>query len=1091
MIRSVIHLTSVGFGLMLLFLLCGIVFKPALQDIAVDYPEDYVEEIVTQRDPKFDSEQLPAVQIEVDYSEGESADWYPKGESPILAELVKEGELPPVEERVGSEPLVLDGIDGIGNYGGTWHRVANSPGDTNVMTFRLGGTLLVRWSPMGYPIRPHIAKGWSVSDDNREWTFYLRKGSRWSDGHPVTVDDIIYWWEKEIIALEYQMPIWMQPSGKPGTIEKVDDHTVVFRFPEPNGTFLEGLATNGKVLSPKHYLEQYHPIDGNQELIEAAKKATGIDLARTVYSTLTNYRNPELPSLSPWIYQTYQTTPPESFVRNPYFFAVDAEGNQLPYVDRILFEVKSPKLIPIAAANGEITMQGRSLNFTDYTLLMENRERGDYEVYHWFNATRSNFTLWPNINRRVFPGDSESKWKAELLQNKNFRKALSIAINRQEIVDALYGGFGEPSQLEPGPSSDFHDPELGKSYTAFDPERANQMLDEIGLAERDSEGMRTFPDGSRMTWYLDFTGAIGEGPLQFIVDDWERVGVRAIHRERSRPLFAKEKSGLLHDFTVWYGESEFNPVVQPRSFVPVNTESHFAPAYGRWYEEGGMYGSEGDEFGGKEPPEGGPIRQAMLLLEEVKKIRDTEQQVELFRKIFDINKENLWSISISTPPPSLMVVKNGFRNVPKVVANGYAYGTPYNAGIETFFFEEPYDSPAAISQIKSEMITVTPPSTAIDLETLESRNSGGIGSLLLTLLALVCVALLILVAVQHPYIGRRLLIMIPTLGIVSVVTFTIIQLPPGDYVETRILELQLSGDQAAIEEVERIREAFYFDEPMWKRYFRWMGFHWFFTFNSTDQGLLQGHLGRSMETQRSVNDTVGDRVLLTFLVSLGTIIFTWVIALPIGIYSAVRQYSVADYVLTFVGFIGMCIPNFLLAILLMYWSSVYFGVNVTGLFSPEFAADPAWSWAKFVDLLKHIWVPVIVIATAGTAGMIRIMRGNLLDELRRPYVTTARAKGVKPFKLLMKYPVRLALNPFISGIGSIFPQLVSGGAIVAIVLSLPMVGPLLLQALMTEDVYLAASMLMILSLLGVLGTLVSDLLLLWLDPRIRMEGGSR
>lgn len=231
--------------------------------------------------------------------------------------------------------------------------------------------------------------------------------------------------------------------------------------------------------------------------------------------------------------------------------------------------------------------------------------------------------------------------------------------------------------------------------------------------------------------------------------------------------------------------------------------------------------------------------------------------------------------------------------------------------------------------------------------------------------------------------------------------------------------------------------------------------------------------------------------MLTFWVSLGTIVFTWMIALPIGIYSAVRQYSVGDYVLSFIGFIGMCLPNFLFAILIMYWSDRYLGINVSGLFSPEYAVTPEWSWGKVVDLMKHIWVPIVVIAAGGTAGMIRIMRGNLLDELRKPYVTTAKSKGVRPFRLLIKYPVRLALNPFISGIGALFPQLVSGGAIVAIVLSLPMVGPMLLEGILAEDVYLAASMLMVLSLLGVIGTLVSDLLLLWLDPRIRFEGGSR
>jgi ABC-type dipeptide/oligopeptide/nickel transport system permease component len=250
-------------------------------------------------------------------------------------------------------------------------------------------------------------------------------------------------------------------------------------------------------------------------------------------------------------------------------------------------------------------------------------------------------------------------------------------------------------------------------------------------------------------------------------------------------------------------------------------------------------------------------------------------------------------------------------------------------------------------------------------------------------------------------------------------------------------------------------------------------------------------MGRSMETLRPVNEMVGDRVLLTFWVALGTILFTWAVALPIGIYSAVRQYSVGDYVFSFLGFLGMCLPNFLLAILLMYLSAEFLGINVTGLFSPEYAALPGWTWGKILDFLKHIWVPVVVIALGGTAGMIRVMRGNLLDELQKPYVTTARAKGVPPFRLLMKYPVRLALNPFVSGIGALFPQLVSGGAIVAIVLSLPMVGPLLLQGLLSEDVYLAASMLMVLSLLGILGTLASDLILLWIDPRIRFEGETK
>jgi ABC-type dipeptide/oligopeptide/nickel transport system permease component len=205
----------------------------------------------------------------------------------------------------------------------------------------------------------------------------------------------------------------------------------------------------------------------------------------------------------------------------------------------------------------------------------------------------------------------------------------------------------------------------------------------------------------------------------------------------------------------------------------------------------------------------------------------------------------------------------------------------------------------------------------------------------------------------------------------------------------------------------------------------------------------------------------------------------------------VRQYSIGDQLLTLIGFAGACVPNFLLALLLIHFAKQWFGVEIAGLFSPEYAIQPEWTWAKFLDMLKHVWVPVVVLGLGGTAGMIRVMRGNLLDELRRPYVTTARAKGMRPLRLLLKYPVRLALNPFVSGLGALFPQLISGGAVVAMVLALPTVGPLMVSALMTQDMYLAGSMLMVLSLLGVAGTLVSDLLLLALDPRIRFEGGSR
>lgn len=1077
-------------GLFVVLYIWGAIFRPTLSMEVIEYEREELEEIRVSRDTSAAFENPPVNEVSVDYTKRGEAAWFPKNESPILRELVEEGELPPVAERVGAEPLVLRGVEGVGNYGGTWFRVANSPEDILTGNNRVSGSTLVRWSPMGYPIRPNIAKGWEVSEDRREWTFFLRKGMKWSDGHPFSADDIIYWWEEEWSYLYSAPPQWMVVKGKSGKIVKIDDHTVRFVFEYPYGNFLEQLASNAFPYSPRHYMRQFHPEFGDDDRIRMELDRRGLNSKRTLYVQMTNARNPEHPRLWPWIYRTYRSHPPESFVRNPYYWAVDEAGNQLPYVDRIFYDVRSENLIPISAAAGQLTMQARHIRYEDYTLLMENRERNDYQVYHWFPAVRSVWTIWPNQNRLVLEDDPVSKWKSQFLSDKRFRQALSLAINREKIIRALYAGFGEAAQNAPGRESPFHSESLLKSFTDFDPQRANQLLDELGLTDRDAEGMRTFPDGNRMTWYMDFTSFTGEGPAQFIVDDWADVGVRAIHRERTRPLFVMERNAFLHDFTVWSGESEFNPMVDPRSFVAYRMQSYFAPGYGLWYYQGGPFGEEDLPEMALEPPADGSIRRAQILYDQAIQAPTLEKQVDVFREVLDIVAEGVWSISIATPPPQLAVVKNGFRNVPRNVLSAYAYSTPANSAVETYFFDQPGDSPEVLAQIKEEIAVATPEFGVPGREEAGKGGSGLKGLLRGLVIGIVILALLLL-AVRHPYIGRRFVIMIPTLLVISLMVFYIVQVPPGDFVETRILQLQMTGDEAAIQEVERLRESFHLDEPFWKQYGRWMGLYWFFTFQSSDTGLLQGDMGQSMETQRPVNTIVGDRVALTFFVSLGTILFTWSVALPIGIYSAVRQYTLGDYVFSFIGFIGMCLPNFLLAIIIMYLSGEYLGINVTGLFSPEYAASPEWSWGKVVDLLQHIWVPIVVIGTAGTAAMIRVMRGNLLDELGKPYVTTARAKGVRPFRLLMKYPVRLALNPFVSGIGHLFPQLVSGGAIVAIVLSLPMVGPVLLQGLMTQDVYLAASMLMVFSLLGVFGTLVSDLLLMWLDPRIRMEGGTR
>jgi len=324
---------------------------------------------------------------------------------------------------------------------------------------------------------------------------------------------------------------------------------------------------------------------------------------------------------------------------------------------------------------------------------------------------------------------------------------------------------------------------------------------------------------------------------------------------------------------------------------------------------------------------------------------------------------------------------------------------------------------------------------------------------------------------------RRLFVMIPTLLAISAIVFFIIQLPPGDYLSNQIAELRAQGEAASMAQIEHLRAQYHLDKTPVERYFIWLF------------GLLRGDLGWSFEYDLPVNVVIGDRLILSFVVGFATVIFTYAVAFPIGIYSATRQYSWGDYGLTFLGFLGLATPSFLLALVMLYLANIWFGTAIGGLMDPEFVDKPM-SWAKFLSVLEHLWIPVVVIGTSGTAAMIRRLRANLLDELQKQYVVTARAKGLPPGRALFKYPLRMALNPFIADIGDLLPQLISGAAIVSVVMSLPTNGPMLLAALRSQDMFLAGSFLMIEAVLIVLGVFLSDVALAALDPRIRLHGGA-
>lgn len=325
------------------------------------------------------------------------------------------------------------------------------------------------------------------------------------------------------------------------------------------------------------------------------------------------------------------------------------------------------------------------------------------------------------------------------------------------------------------------------------------------------------------------------------------------------------------------------------------------------------------------------------------------------------------------------------------------------------------------------------------------------------------------------FMVRRLVLAVLTVIAISILSFVIIHLPPGDYVTTYISQIAANGGTVSEQEAANLRAQYGLDQPIYIQYLRWVGL------------IARGNFGVAMEYQLPVAQVIGDRLWMTIAVSTAALVFTWIVALPIGIYSAIRQHSILDYVFTFIGFVGLAVPNFLLALLVLYFGFKYFNANIGGLFRPEFA-DAPWSWAKFQDMLGHLPIPAIVLGMAATAAQIRIMRANLLDEKRKPYVVSARVRGSPEYRVILKYPVRVALNPFASTIGYTLPYIVSGSVIVSIVLSLPTVGPLLYKALIALDMFLAGTIILLLGVLTVIGTLLSDLLLMWLDPRIRLEG---
>ncbi len=577
-------------------------------------------------------------------------------ESPMWAEMVKAGKLPKVEDRLPKEPLVIEPVEEIGQYGGTWRRVAVGVRDIGIFTSRLTYENLMRLDPMGNELVPNVVKAWEASADGKEFTFYLREGIKWSDGAPFTADDIVFWFEDFILNKELtpSFPTWLKSGGEGCTISKLDDYSVKFTFKNPHGLFLIYLATpNGRQLIewPKHYMKQFHPRYAAQADLDKLVKEAEFETWYQLFGNKRDFVNPDIPRIYAWTLKEAPPAIPVVWERNPYYWKVDPEGNQLPYIDRVSFDIVEDKqTLNLKVMAGEVDMQSRHLLFDNFPLFKENEDKGGYRVFTWPSGVGTDYAIAFNQNHK-------DPVKKKIFQDRRFRIALSLAIDREEINEGVYLGMTEPSQVAPLPSSPFYLEEQAKAYIEHDPAQANKLLDEMGLTKRDSNGFRLRPDGKTLVVTIEYAPIFGSWDLssELVKSHWEKVGVKTALKQEARTLFYERKQALEHDVGIWTGSGEFMPIIDPRWFVPVSAESIWGIGYAEYRVSGGERGEEPT----------GDVKKVIELHDRIIGTPDMKKQVELFHEILRLNAKNLWVIGVVTNPPFPFVVKNNFRNVPQ------------------------------------------------------------------------------------------------------------------------------------------------------------------------------------------------------------------------------------------------------------------------------------------------------------------------------------------------------------------------------------------------------------------------------------------
>jgi len=586
-------------------------------------------------------------------------------EAPMLAKLVKEGKLPPVEERLPEHPLVLPVYEEIGQYGGVWRRGWTGPHDHNCGT-KLVEEHLVAWyapesgNPKRLELKPWFCEKYEVNDDNTEFTFYLRKGVKWSDGVEVTTEDVRFWYEDLFLNKDITHGIperYTGSDGKPMTIEIVDKYTFKCKFGAPNGLFLRSLASENSrpnyvmpaFFAPAHYLKKFHPKYISKEEMDKILKEKGVDTWRNLLGrkgkVIFWLLNPDLPVLTAWKVKVPPPADPVVLERNPYYWQVDEEGNQLPYIDEIRFSAfESGEVFNMWLISGQIDMQGRHVNSADYTLYKENEKKGDYRVIEWVSPGTLNVSL--NIN---YPGDEVLR---QLFDDARFRHALSVAINREEINDLAFAGLSTPRNTFVSSYSPEFKPEYATHWAEYDPAEANQILDQMGLTERDKDGFRLRPDGQTLMVVLEFGS--NSDTAELLKKYWEAVGVKTVLKPEDRSLYDEHcDSG---DIQIGLFGGTYLLSSQLEHVIGYCTDNPWAPLYGLWYD------SHGEE--GIKPPDDHPIWGVWNAVAKAKASKTDADVEKWIQKALDVHMENQWRLGTVGEGRALLIVKNNFRNVP-------------------------------------------------------------------------------------------------------------------------------------------------------------------------------------------------------------------------------------------------------------------------------------------------------------------------------------------------------------------------------------------------------------------------------------------